>query len=162
MQKYWESIRRSIQMQPLPPSYFPIRVGDTVDSPQGRFLVASKHEIPGDNIYGRPPQTFYEGQLLDIQPIPLSTRSCSEGSSDNAMDVDEIEVQVVQEENVVVPSEAMQPSKQPNMATFTEDHLVKKKIVRIMCYDCEHKGETNFHPLGLECQACRGFNTTQL
>ena len=36
------------------------------------------------------------------------------------------------------------------------------KGVVISCNDCEQRSVTPFHYLGLECQNCRGFNTTRI
>lgn len=46
MAQFWNSIRRSIELQPIPRGFFPIRVGDIVDSPYGKFLVTSKRTMP--------------------------------------------------------------------------------------------------------------------
>ena len=32
----------------------------------------------------------------------------------------------------------------------------------IMCNDCEFKGEVPFHPIGLKCKMCRGYNTVKM
>jgi hypothetical protein len=45
MQLFWENIRRSIAAQPIPKNFFPIRVGDVVDSPYGPFQVTSRRLV---------------------------------------------------------------------------------------------------------------------
>jgi RecJ-like exonuclease len=30
---------------------------------------------------------------------------------------------------------------------------------QIICNDCEFKGEVRFHPMGLKCRGCGGYNT---
>lgn len=45
MQDFWNNIRRSIEMQPIPKNFFPIRVGDVVDSPYGPFQILNRREI---------------------------------------------------------------------------------------------------------------------
>lgn len=47
-------------------------------------------------------------------------------------------------------------------AVLDEDVLDNRRLVRVGCFDCEQKTLTPFHFLGLECQACQGFNTAQL
>jgi RING finger/CHY zinc finger protein 1 len=175
MQQYWENIRRAIQMQPLPPNYFPIRVGDIVESPHGSFLVLAKRVEPGDNIHGPPTKTFYEGHLQPAedayqsqqQDMPSPSSVVTYGDSidemiDTMMDaVDDADVTDVDHTHHI-PVEVIQAPQAPTVAIYAEEYLIKRKIVRIVCYDCEQKTEVGFHPLGLECQACRGFNTSQL
>lgn len=45
MRNFWENMRRSIAMQPIPRNFFPIRVGDVVDSPYGPFQVTDRREV---------------------------------------------------------------------------------------------------------------------
>lgn len=47
-------------------------------------------------------------------------------------------------------------------ATFNEGSLRRDDTVEIMCFDCEHRGHTPFHFLGLECGSCGGFNTSKI
>jgi hypothetical protein len=32
----------------------------------------------------------------------------------------------------------------------------------ISCNDCEFKGEVSFHPFGLKCGGCGGYNTVKM
>lgn len=166
MQQYWENIRRAIQMQPLPPNYFPIRAGDIVQSPHGDFLVLAKREVPGDNVHGRPPQTFYEGHLQPAkdthQEAAIAPLQADDTAAGDMMDVVDDGDDTVVDHNHMTPVEVTQAPQSPTVAIYAEEYLIKKKIVRIVCYDCEQKSEVGFHPLGLECQSCRGFNTSQL
>jgi hypothetical protein len=47
-------------------------------------------------------------------------------------------------------------------ATLQLDALRRNMRVPYLCYDCEIKGTTKFHFLGLECKLCKGFNTTSV
>jgi hypothetical protein len=33
---------------------------------------------------------------------------------------------------------------------------------KISCNDCEYKGEVVFHPIGLKCGGCGGYNTIKI
>jgi hypothetical protein len=33
---------------------------------------------------------------------------------------------------------------------------------QISCNDCEYKGEIAFHPIGLKCGGCGGYNTIKI
>lgn len=120
MKSFWDSIRRSIALQPIPKKFFPIKIGDVVDSPYGKFLVIEKRNIV-DSSTGTF-KTLCEGY---IQEWTLANGSFPK-------------------------------------ATLDEDVLDNHKIVKICCFDCEQKTTTKFHFLGLECQACNGYNTSQI
>lgn len=49
MTSFWETIRRSIELQPIPARFFPIREGDLVDSPYGKFLVQRRRPLEGSD-----------------------------------------------------------------------------------------------------------------
>lgn len=54
MKNVWLSIKRSIQLQPIPRGMFPLRVGDTVKSPYGNFLLTNQQ-----------PHGMWKGRLVD-------------------------------------------------------------------------------------------------
>jgi len=49
MRQLWENIRRSIALQPIPKNFFPIRVGDLVESPYGPFQVTERRTFSDCN-----------------------------------------------------------------------------------------------------------------
>lgn len=118
MQSFWDNIRRSIALQPIPKKFFPIRVGDIVDSPYGPFQVLERRIVPGESASKVLCEgIFPEWHLTDGQLA---------------------------------------------RATLDEELLENRKMTKICCFDCEAKTTAPFHFLGLECQACKGFNTCQL
>eukprot|EP01039_Chlorochromonas_danica_P010806 gene10805-12011_t len=66
MRAVWQGIKRSISLQPIPHGFFPLRVGDTVESPYGDFLLT-----------GQLPNGLWEGSLVGWK---LATNRCSKAT----------------------------------------------------------------------------------
>lgn len=49
MRNIWANIRRSIQLQPIPDNFFPIQIGDVVESPFGQFKVVERRAVTSGN-----------------------------------------------------------------------------------------------------------------
>jgi hypothetical protein len=60
MSRTWRIMRRAIAMQPIPRGFFPINVGDTVDSKYGRFYVDKKYRC-----HLNPLLVLCEGYFMD-------------------------------------------------------------------------------------------------
>jgi RecJ-like exonuclease len=45
------------------------------------------------------------------------------------------------------------------ISLYPYDENIKAEI---SCNDCEFKGEVAFHPVGLKCCGCGGYNTTKI
>ena len=99
----WSNIRYAIQLQPIPNEFYPIYVGDIVETPYGNMQVTDRRK-----------DRFTEGILGDFTNIKMIIHN---------------------------------------------SQIKKRRIVQILCNDCENKSEVEYHFLGLECSFCGGFNT---
>ena len=128
MAPYWDALRFSIRLQPIPATLIHIRPGERVDSPYGMFLVQDVFLAEDNTTH------MCSGLLIGW----LGNDSSSSSGRDS---YDE---------------------KKVPKATLQLDVLRRNITVPYLCYDCENKGVTKFHFLGLECTHCRGFNTVRI
>lgn len=46
-------------------------------------------------------------------------------------------------------------------ASIAQQPMPESIRVQYMCFDCGHKGEGDFHYLGIRCNGCNGYNTSR-
>ncbi|RYY83273.1 hypothetical protein EON63_11605 [archaeon] len=140
MSSYWQQIKASIQLQPIPNNFFPIQLGEVVDSMYGEFVPTSYAD------------GLYTGELVWGHTQPHVHTHTQTSSTD-----------VPSHTHTHTPSQTPLPSHTHTRATLHESALRSKKHkVSVMCVDCGHQSLTNFHVLGLECMGCGGFNTSRV
>jgi hypothetical protein len=46
--------------------------------------------------------------------------------------------------------------------SLIEAHPIQEELLfAVNCNDCGHKGEAKFHPYGMKCGGCGGYNTSR-
>jgi hypothetical protein len=129
-------------MQPLTLDVISIGVGDTVSSPLGPFVIEDIYETSSDN------NDDEDGN----KPVPSAT-----GVSPRKKKITPV---VTMCSGTLIPPEGT--TGPPRKVSYQLNMVRKETKVLTLCYDCESKGMSKFHYIGLECSSCHGFNTVQM